>query len=65
MFTSIKMMTGGEPAHQTDVLLTWMYYKAFSAGKFGYSASLSFIIAVILAFLAWIQFKMMKSKENT
>ncbi|MDN5377912.1 MAG: multiple sugar transport system permease protein [Clostridiales bacterium] len=65
VFTSIKMMTGGEPAHQTDVLLTWMYYKAFSAGKFGYSASLSFIIAVILAFLAWIQFKMMRSKENT
>ena len=64
VFTSIKMITGGEPGHQTDTVLTWMYYKAFSTGKFGYSAALSFIIAISLAVLAALQFKLMKSNEK-
>jgi len=64
VFTSIKMITNGEPAHQTDTILTWMYYKAFSTGKFGYSAALSFITAVVLAILACVQFKLMKNNEQ-
>ena len=64
VFTSIKMITGGKPAHETDSLLTWMYYKAFSNGKFGYAAALSFIMAFALGILAIIQFKMMKMKEE-
>jgi len=63
VFTSIKMITNGEPAHQTESILTWMYYKAFSTGKFGYSAALSFIVAVTLALLALLQFRMMQEKE--
>lgn len=62
VFTSVKMITGGEPGHKTDVVLTWMYYKAFSTGAFGYSAALSFIITVVLAVLALIQFRMMQQK---
>ncbi len=64
VFTSIKMITNGEPGHQTDTILTWMYYKAFSTGKFGYSAALSFITAVVLALLACVQFKLMKNNEQ-
>jgi multiple sugar transport system permease protein len=64
VFTSIKLMTNGQPAHQTETVLTWMYYKAFSTGEFGYSAALSFIIALTLAFLAAIQFRLMKQKED-
>lgn len=63
VFTSIKMITGGKPAHQTDTLLTWMYYKAFSTGKFGYAAALSFIMALSLGLLAILQFKAMKNKD--
>ncbi|MDK2809033.1 MAG: multiple sugar transport system permease protein [Clostridiales bacterium] len=64
VFTSIKMITGGEPGHQTDTILTWMYYKAFSTGKFGYSAALSFIVAICLAVLALFQFRLMKHNEK-
>lgn len=63
VFTSVKMITGGEPGHKTDVALTWMYHKAFSTGAFGYSAALSFIITVVLAILALIQFRMMQQKD--
>lgn len=64
VYTSIKLITGGKPGHQTDVILTWMYHKAFSTGEFGYSAALSFIITIVLAILAIIQFKLMEQKEE-
>lgn len=60
VFTSIKMITDGKPMHQTEVVLTWMYSKAFSSGDFGYAAALSFIVAVTLASLAVLQFKAMR-----
>lgn len=63
VFTSIKMITGGAPGHQTDTILTWMYYKAFSTGEFGYSAALSFITAFVLALLALLQFRLMKNNN--
>jgi multiple sugar transport system permease protein len=63
VFTSIKLITGGKPAHLTDTLLTWMYYKAFSTGKFGYTAALSFIMAFTLGLMAVLQIKAMKNKD--
>ena len=60
VFTSIKMITDGKPMHETEVVLTWMYSKAFSSGDFGYAAALSFIVALTLAFLAVLQFKAMR-----
>jgi multiple sugar transport system permease protein len=63
VFTSIKLITNGQPAHQTETILTWMYYKAFSTGEFGYSAALSFITALALALLAALQFRLMKQEE--
>lgn len=63
VFTSIKMITGGKPAHQTDTLLTWMYYKAFGTGKFGYAAALSFVMALSLGLLALLQIKAMKNRD--
>ena len=59
VFTSVKLITGGNPGHKTESVLTWMYYKAFGTGEFGYAAALSFIIASVLAVLAVIQFRMM------
>lgn len=63
VFTSIKMITGGKPAHQTDTLLTWMYYKAFSTGNFGYAAALSFVMAFSLGLFAIIQFRMFRRRD--
>ena len=64
VFTSIKMITDGKPMHQTDTVLTWMYYKAFSTGEFGYAAALSFIVAVTLMVLAFLQFRAMKRQNG-
>lgn len=63
VFTSIKMITDGKPMHETEVILTWMYSKAFNSGEFGYAAALSFIVAVTLIFLAILQFKAMRNRD--
>lgn len=64
VYTSTKLITDGKPSHSTETVLTWMYYKAFGIGEFGYAAALSFIIAFVLAFLALLQFKLMKKNEE-
>lgn len=64
VYTSTKLITDGKPGLDTEVVLTWMYYKAFSTGKFGYSAALSFIIAFILGILAIVEFRLMQNKEQ-
>ncbi|HEY8420570.1 MAG TPA: sugar ABC transporter permease [Thermoclostridium sp.] len=64
VFTSIKLITDGKPLHRTETVLTWMYYKAFRSGKFGYAAALSFIVVVTLILLAALQFRIMKNRNE-
>lgn len=64
-FTPIMVITGGNPAHQTEVVLTWMYYQTFSAvGKMGYASALSVIVAVIIAIIAVILFKVIRPESE-
>ncbi len=57
-YTPIAVLTGGNPAHQTEVVLTWMYFQTFSAtNKMGYAAALSVIVAAIIAVLTVIIFR--------
>ena len=58
-YTPIAVITGGNPAHQTDIVLTWMYYQTFSSFKMGYAAALSFIVAGIVAVISIILFKVL------
>lgn len=63
-YTPIAVLTGGNPAHQTEVVLTWMYFQTFNAtGKMGYSAALSIIIALIIMLITVFLFKMIARKE--
>ncbi len=64
-YTPIAVLTGGNPAHQTEVVLTWMYFQTFSASnKMGYSAALSVIVAIIIAFLTIIIFRTSLGKDS-
>jgi len=65
VFTSIKLITDGRPAHQTDVVLTFLYFKAFDAGNYGYSAALSFMVAALIAAMAIVQFRVFGKGERS
>jgi len=48
-YTPIAVLTAGNPAHQTEVVLTWMYYQTFStSGKVGYAAALSVLVTIMI-----------------
>ena len=62
-YTPIAVITGGNPAHQTDVVLTWMYYQTFTSLKVGYAAALSFMVTGIVAVIAVILFKVLRPER--
>lgn len=63
-YTPIAVLTGGNPAHQTEVVLTWMYFQTFHAtGKMGYSAALSIIITAMIMILTAIIFRTLARRE--
>jgi len=62
VFTSIYLITNGGPLHQTEVMLTWMYEKAFTEYDLGYASALSYVFAVIIAGLTAVQFRL--NREN-
>lgn len=64
-YTPIMVMTGGNPAHQTEVVLTWLYYQTFSvSGKMGYAAALSFLVTAIISVLAVLLFKVFSPQKE-
>lgn len=56
----VMLITNGGPMGQTDVLLNYMYNKAFSSFEFGYAAALSLVMGVILIVISLVQRKITK-----
>ncbi len=63
-YTPITVLTGGNPAHQTEVVLTWMYFKTFNAYKMGYSAAFSVIVAIIIIVITVVMFSISKWRRG-
>jgi len=60
VFTSVFLITGGGPLDETQVLLTYMYRQAFTFLDFGYGASLSFILTLIVFVLSLAQLRLFR-----
>ncbi len=63
-YTPITVLTNGNPAHQTEVVLTWMYFKTFEALDMGYAAALSMIITLIIITITVLIFVVFRQKED-
>jgi len=46
-FDMIMVMTGGGPAHATDVIATHMYNMSFMSSKFGYGSAIAIILVIV------------------
>ncbi len=64
VFTSVLLMTGGGPADQTQVLLTFMYEQAFKYLQFGYGSAIAALLTVLVFILSVIQLRMFRNREN-
>ncbi len=58
VFISVYLITGGGPLHRTEVVLSYMYNRSFDRLRFGYGASLSYILAAIVVFVSFAQLRL-------
>jgi multiple sugar transport system permease protein len=65
VFTSVLLMTGGGPADQTQVLLTFMYEQAFKYLDFGYGSAIAVLLTVVVFVLSVIQLRVFRNRSLT
>ena len=58
-FSLVQLLTSGAPQHSTDTVMYYLYTNAFSLYKYGYANSMGVVLAIIIAILSAIQFKVM------
>ena len=60
------MLTQGDPANSTDILVTYLYKLAFRYGKIDEAAAMSLVMfAVLLAFTIVYAILVMRGREET
>ena len=57
-FALIQLLTSGGPNHSTDTIMYYIYYTAFKMYRYGYGNAMGVVLAVIIALLSAIQFKL-------
>src|SRR5699024_9059380 len=65
IFDIIQLITGGGPAHATEVLGTYMYSQTFVALDPGYGVTVAVLIVLLGIAIALITNKFMKQEEIT
>ncbi|NCB33138.1 MAG: sugar ABC transporter permease [Erysipelotrichia bacterium] len=61
-FALIQLLTSGGPNYSTETVMYYIYYTAFKIYRFGYGNAMGVILAVIIAVLSAVQFKLAKEK---
>jgi multiple sugar transport system permease protein len=64
VFTSVLLMTGGGPADQTQVLLTYMYQQAFKYLNFGYGSAIAVLLTLLCFVLSVIQLRIFRRQAD-
>ncbi len=64
VFISVYLITNGGPMQQTEVMLSYMYHQAFDFIDFGYGAALSFLMAILIVTLSYLQVKYLRRPEE-
>jgi len=59
VFTSVYIMTGGGPMHQTEVVLSWLYTNAFRYLKLGYGSAIATLLMIFVLIISVLQIKLL------
>ncbi len=65
VFISVYLMTGGGPAGETDVLLTYMYHQAFENLDFGYGAAIAVLLTLLVFLLSLAQRRLFRDRDGS
>ena len=61
-FALIQLLTSGGPKNSTMTIMYYIYYNAFKQYRYGYGNAMGVILAIIIAILSAVQFRMGKEK---
>ena len=61
-FALIQLLTSGGPSNSTMTIMYYIYYSAFKLYKYGYGNAMGVVLAIIIAILSAIQFKLGEEK---
>ena len=59
-FALIQLLTSGGPNYATETVMYYIYYTAFKLYRFGYGNAMGVILAIFIAVLSAVQFRMAK-----
>lgn len=60
-FALIQLLTSGGPNNSTSTVMYYIYYQAFKLYRYGYGNAMGIILAVIIAFFSFLQFRLTRS----
>jgi len=60
-FALIQLLTSGGPSYTTGTVMYYLYEQAFTYYDYGYANTMGVILAVVIALISSLQFKVMKS----
>ena len=61
-FALIQLLTSGGPNHSTDTIMYYIYYACFKLFQYGYANAMGVVLAIIIAIISAIQFKLGKQE---
>ena len=61
-FALIQLLTSGGPKNSTMTIMYYIYHNAFNLYKYGYGNAMGVILAIIIALLSAVQFKLGQEK---
>lgn len=63
VYIQVALLTGGNPFHQTDVVLSYMYYQAYTNRDFGYASAISYLLIAIVFLISQFQLRMLGKEQ--
>ncbi|WP_281885570.1 carbohydrate ABC transporter permease [Paenibacillus sp. YYML68] len=63
-FDAIAVLTGGGPYGSTEIIIYYLYEKAFMELNMGYASALGIVLFVISLFITWLQFSLKKRGDS-